>query len=402
MKTMILTAGAGRKLDPLTETRPKPMIEICGEPLLSRLFRSLQEVGISHVDVVIGHHGDKIREYYSHKPVDDISIHYLDQESPKGVGDAVLTGRPRIAPGDFFLLVYGDILFSRNMIGSLLNSFKSLKKPLASVCLTRNSRDFGNIYMDHEMRINDIIEKPQRSDLGNYILAGAFLLPGTIMDYLSRCENRFIDALILLAKNEGLYASIWEGEWVDLGYPWDILEANQMLMKQWKTSRIASDLIQEPGSHIVGPVVIESGVILKSGANVIGPCFIGAGSFIGHNALLRNFTSIGAKSIVGFGVEMKNSVLFEQVEIGRLSFLGDSVIGRNVNIGSGTVMVNINLDQSRIRVSCDGDVVDSGLIKLGALVGDNTWIGAGHTLLPGTKISSGSIIPHHSTHTGKR
>jgi len=397
MQVMILTAGFGKKLEPLTETRPKPMIEICGKPLLSQIFSSVREIGVNRVDVVIGHHGSKIVDYYSEHPMSDLSIHYHQQESPEGVGDAILSCKSSIASTDFFMLVYGDILFSRNMLGNLLNSFKSMKKPIASVCLTHDSRDFGNIYMNHEMRIEDIIEKPERTDLGNYILAGAFILPGTIVDYISRCEGRFIDSLKLLSQEEGLFASIWEGEWVDLGYPWDILAANRSVMKGWKTSSISADLVQKPGSQIIGPVVIEPGVVIEAGANILGPCFIGSGSFIGHNTLLRHYTSIGANSIVGFGVEMKNSVLFRNAEIGRLSFLGDSVIGERVNIGSGTVMVNINLDQTTVQVGLNGERYDSRLRKLGSLIGDNCWIGAGHTLLPGTKISTGSIISHHST-----
>ncbi len=397
MKVLILTGGPGKKLEPLTETRPKPMIEICGEPLLKRLMRFLQEIGLNQADVVLGHQGDKVRRYFEGIESHKASTRYIEQKNPSGIGQAILHARERISPSDFFMLIYGDILFSKNMLASLLNSFRSLRKPVASVCLTRDSRDFGNIYMNEEMRITEIIEKPERHDMGNYVLAGAFILPGTIIQHLESCNGNLIEAFRFLSDSEGIFASIWEGCWVDLGYPWDILSANQIVMNEWYESRIAADLVLEPGAQIRGPVVIEPGVVVKAGANIIGPCFIGANSFIGHSALVRNYTSIGADSIVGFGVEMKNAVLFNQTETGRLSFIGDSIIGENVNIGSGTVMVNINLDQSPVEVDICGESINSGLIKLGSFVGDNTWIGAGHTLLPGTKISSGRSIPHYGT-----
>ncbi len=394
MKTLILTGGQGKRLEPLTSTRPKSMIEICGEPVILRLVKSVKEVGISHADIVIGSKGGQIGALLSQN-IKNFSVKLIEQQQPSGVGNAILTASHRILPTDYFLLVYGDILFSGNMIESLLNSFQTRQKPLAAICLPPDTRDYGNIYMDHEMRILKILEKPDRSDLGNYVLAGAFVLPGTILDHLKSNNGNFIASLLSL--EEGLYASIWEGEWINLGYPWDILNANQLIMSTWKESRIASDVVFEPGSEIQGPVVIESGVVLKSGAYVLGPCFIGEGSFIGHNALLRNYTTIGNRSIVGFGVELKNSVLFHQTEIGRLSFIGDSILGEGVNIGSGTVMVNINLDHSNIQVKFPGKSIDSGLKKLGSLVGDKAWIGAGHTLSPGTKIAPGSVIPHNIT-----
>lgn len=397
MRVIILAGGLGKKLEPITQTRPKTMIEICGKPLLGRLISCLQSVGINQLEIVVGKYGEKIKQFCRENLLSDLSFHFASQKKPSGTGDALLTISERISPSDYFLLIFGDILFSGNLFNSLLNSFRSHRKPLAAVCLTQHSGDFGNIYMDHEMRITEIIEKPQRKDLGNYILAGAFILPGTIMNYLYEHQGNFIEALLQLSRQEGLFASIWEKNWIDLGFPWDILTANQLVMKEWTESRIAADLIQENGSQIQGPVVIEAGVTIKAGAHIIGPCYIGAGSFIGHNALIRDYTSIGARSIVGYGVEMKNSVQFKSAEIGRLSFIGDSVIGENVNIGSGTVMVNINLDHTNVRVKIEEIEVDSGLLKLGTLVGDNAWIGAGHTFLPGTKIPSSTTIPHHST-----
>jgi UDP-N-acetylglucosamine diphosphorylase / glucose-1-phosphate thymidylyltransferase / UDP-N-acetylgalactosamine diphosphorylase / glucosamine-1-phosphate N-acetyltransferase / galactosamine-1-phosphate N-acetyltransferase len=397
MKVVILTAGKGRRLSPLTDTRPKCMIEICGQSLLERIFRCLQDIGLNHYEIVIGSNADKIRNYCSENELNDFSYFFTCQHESSGIGNALLKIKNRIAPSDYFMLVYGDILFSHNMLSNLINSFKSLQKPVASVCLTHNSSDFGNIYMNDQMQITEIIEKPPRNDLGNYILAGAFILPSSIFDYLEKHQENMIDAYREMMLHDGFYASIWEGNWIDIGYPWDILTANQIIMDEWQESRIASDLKQEAGSLIQGPVIIEPGVTIKAGAHILGPCFIGANSFIGHSALLRTYTSVGAKSIVGYGVEMKNSVLFYNAEVGRLSFIGDSIIGERVNIGSGTVMVNINIDQSNVKVQLNGDMIDSGLKKLGSLIGDESWIGAGHTFLPGTKLPAKSLIPHNAT-----
>ncbi len=397
MRLLILTGGLGRKLRPITDTRPKPMIEICGEPLLRRILKILASIGFNDAEIITGHMGHKIKNYLTQYPLPRVNVQFIDQKEPTGVGDALYHARHLFSRSDYFLLVYGDVLLSNNMINRLIGTFKTLKKPIASVCLTSNSVNYGNVYLDDSMRITKIIEKPNRNDLGNYILAGAFILPGTFFEYLESCELNMIDAIKLLSEREGFFASISEENWVDLGYPWDILLANQIIMNEWTQSRIAADLKQEGGSYIEGPVIIEEGVVIKSGATIIGPCFIGANSFIGHNALIRTYTSIGADSRVGFGVEMKNSVVMRGTEIGRLSFVGESIIGEEVNIGSGTVLVNINIDQTNVKLEINGEEFDSGLKKLGSIIGDKCWIGAGNTFLPGTKIPSGRVIPHHAT-----
>jgi bifunctional UDP-N-acetylglucosamine pyrophosphorylase/glucosamine-1-phosphate N-acetyltransferase len=136
---------------------------------------------------------------------------------------------------------------------------------------------------------------------------------------------------------------------------------------------------------------------IKSGAVLVGPCYIGPGCYVGNNTLVRNYTSLGAQSIIGYGVELKNCVLFGNSDVGRLSFVGDSVLGERVDLGSGTMTINENMDRSSVRVDLRGESVDSGLDKLGAFIGDDVKIGASHTIAAGTVIPAGSVIPHRVT-----
>ncbi len=402
MKAIILTAGPGTRLEPITETRPTALIPICGKSILSRTLESLAQIGIQDTAVVINPKYPELdRMLINLNNQENPTFTVFKQEQAQGIGNGILAAADFIDKRDYFLLAYGDILFSDNMFQTLVHSFNSLKKPVASVSLAANSSDFGIIYMDHEMRIKRIIEKPKTPDLGNYILAGAFILPGSFFEILEGCSGNVIEAFRILQTTHALYASIWEGDWIDIAYPWSILTANQMIMSQWDHSVMATTTTIEQGTVIRGPVVIEDHVIIKAGAAILGPCFIGRHSFIGHNALLRDNTCIGEGSIIGFGVEVKNSVLMPETEIGRLSFIGDSIIGEKVNIGSATVLVNINMDHSSVKVNVAGESIDSGFNKLGSFIGDGTWIGANHTFLPGTKISSNQTIPHFGTYPQK-
>jgi len=397
MRALVLAAGKGRNLSSLTETRPKSMIRLCGKPFLQYTLENLREIGITDITIVIGHERESIINYFGRGDNLDLKIEYVIQEEQNGIGNAVLLSEKRFPIDEHFILAYGDILTSGNIFKKCSQSFNSLRAPVASIVLTPVAHRYGNIYMDEAIRIAKIVEKPKRTDLGNYVLAGAFILPGDFFKILKENECDMEQAFNLLLSLQGLYASIWDEEWIDIGYPWNILSANKIKMDVWDRINISGKAKIEGYVSINGPVWIDDDAIIKSGAVLEGPCYIGKNSYVGNNALIRKYTSLGMNSVVGYGVELKNSVLFGNSWIGRLSFIGDSVIGESVKIGSGTVTVNEKLEDKTISVAINDHVIDSQLKKLGSFIGDFTKVGASNTLLPGTFIHSNQIIPHKGT-----
>jgi len=204
-----------------------------------------------------------------------------------------------------------------------------------------------------------------------------------------------------LVRAPGLHASIWEEGWIDVEYPWDILAANRMVMDTWEEAHISRAAQIEGNVTFSGPVRIEAGSVIKAGAVLAGPCYIGRDCYVGNNVLIRSYSSLGAASSIGYGVELKNCVLFGNSNIGRLSFVGDSVIGNNVDIGSGTMTINENMDHTPVAVSVRGEPVNSGLVKLGGFIGDDVKVGAGNTLAAGTVLPPGTSVPHHATVSGR-
>ncbi|MBU1627502.1 NTP transferase domain-containing protein [bacterium] len=397
MRALVLAAGKGRNLSSLTETRPKSMIRLCGKPFLQYSLENLREIGITDITIVIGHERQMISNYFSKGESLGLKIEYVVQSEQKGIGHAVLLAEKRFPIDEHFILVYSDILTSGNLFKKCSQSFNSLRAPVASIVLTPAAHRYGNIYMDDAIKIAKIVEKPQRTDLGNYVLAGAFILPGEFFKILKESNGDMENAFNLLLSLQGLYASIWDEEWIDIGYPWNILSANKIKMDVWENTNISGKAKIEGRVSIAGPVWIDEYAEVKSGVVLEGPCYIGKNSYVGNNALIRKYTSLGENSVVGYGVEMKNSVLFGNSWIGRLSFVGDSVIGEGVKIGSGTVTINEKLDGSTISVIVNNQKIDSQLTKLGSFIGDNTKVGASNTLLPGTFIHSSQMIPHRGT-----
>jgi len=401
MKALVLTGGAGRHLVPFSVSRPKTMTVVAGGSLMRRTLTHLREVGVTDVTVVLGQNGDKVRATFNDGQDMGLSLAYVEQDRPRGIADAILAARRRFNPGEYFILAYGDVVTSANPFHQALQSFNSFKAPIAGVCLPGPPTGrYGNVYLSGT-RITKIVEKPAISGLGNYVLAGLFVLPSETFSLLERWGDmeQVFSALI---ESPSLNASIWEEGWIDVEYPWDVLAANRMVMDTWEQAEISRNAVVEGNVTFSGPVRVEAGSILKSGAVLAGPCYIGRNCYVGNNVLVRSYSSLGPGSMIGYGVELKNCVLFGNSKVGRLSFVGDSVIGENVDIGSGTMTINENLDQSNVSVDVLGEPVDSGLAKLGAFIGDDVKIGAGNTLAAGTVLTPGTSWPHHATVGGGR
>ena len=393
MKAIILAAGKGSNLNPFSNTRPIPMISVAGGALLDNSLHQLKNAGINDVYIVVGHHKERIQDFIAGKTEDGMNIHCLEQKKNGGIGDAVLQVKEKISPGEYFLLIYGDTLTDENIYSKAQQSFHSFKCPVASICLPPSNESFGNVFLNAQMKINKIVEKPKGSNFGNYVLAGVFVLPESFFSLLKKNKHSMEKSLQTMAKKGDLMASMWENEWLDIVYPWEILQANKIILDSWSESSIAKSAVMESNVTMQGVVKIGENAVIKAGAVLEGPCSIGRGSYIGNNSLIRSYTSIGSNCSVGYGVELKNCVVLDKSGIGRLSFVGDSVIGENVDIGAGCMTVNRNTNWEKIQVKNKKTVFSTKMKKLGAFVGDDVVIGAGNTIQPGTVVLPRKKIP---------
>ena len=393
MKAIILAAGEGAHLSPFSETRPISMIGVAGRTMLDNTFGLLKSAGINDIFMVVGHKKDKLIERLQQQDHNGLNLHYVEQKRKLGIGHAVMQVKNKISPGEYFLLLYGDTLTAENIFSKVQQSFHSFKCPVASICLPPSNQMFGNVFLNARMEITKIVEKPKGNNLGNYVLSGVFILPASFFKLLKSSGNSMEKALKKVVAEEGLRASMWEDEWLDVVYPWEILTANKMIMDSWQESSIAKTATLEANVTLQGIVRIEAGAIIKSGAVLEGPCCIGEGSYIGNNSLIRSYTSVGKNCKVGSGVELKNCVVMDNSQIGRLSFVGDSVLGENVDMGAGCMTVNRTVDWKPISVKNGKRPMGTGMTKLGAFLGDGVVVGAGNTLEPGMVVAPGKILP---------
>lgn len=397
MKALLLAGGRASRLNPFTTTRPKPLLPIAGRTILEQNLLQLGKAGVTTAVIVTAAEDNLIRSRFGDGSELSLNIDYV-QQSEDSIGGAISAAREKFVPGQYFLLVYADIFTTENIFSNALAVFNCMRAPIASVCLPDDStRLYGNVYLDEEMRITKIVEKPDQPELGNYVLGGVFMMPYDLFDVLDDGKVGILSALERLSKKYGLYAAIWENDWIDINYPWSILQANKMVMDTWNSSKIARDIEIPVGVAIHGPVTIESDVRICEGAVIRGPVLIGGGTFIGNNALVREYSAVGPGSVIGFGTELKNCVIFGGADVGRISYIGDSVVGEGAKIGSGTMTINQRVGGGSIWVPVKDETVDSGLDKLGAFIGDGAVIGASNTIQAGAVVKAGAVIGDHFT-----
>jgi NDP-sugar pyrophosphorylase family protein len=149
-----------------------------------------------------------------------------------------------------------------------------------------------------------------------------------------------------------------------------------------------------PGAYLSGRVYIAEGAVVEPTAMISGPCYVGPGAEVRHGAYVRGQVYIGPKAVVGHTTEVKGSIFFDGAKAGHFAYVGDSILGRDVNLGAGTKLANLPLVRREVRVKHpkSGALVGSGLQKFGAIMGDLAQTGCNAVLSPGTLLMQGTAV----------
>ena len=137
---------------------------------------------------------------------------------------------------------------------------------------------------------------------------------------------------------------------------------------------------------IKGNYFIDEGTKIHSNVSIEGPVMIGKNVTIMSGALIRPGSIIGDNCVVGHACEVKHSIVQNKAKVQSFTFIGDSIIGKSTRVGSGTILANRRFDQTNITIKINGKKIDTGIDFFGAVLGDNTRLGANSTTVPGTFI----------------
>jgi glucose-1-phosphate thymidylyltransferase len=315
------------------------MLPIANKPMLMYGFDQLRASGIEEIGVILGPLQEGIVEALGDGSKFGVKVTYIAQPEPKGIAHAVLISQ-RFLGDSPFIVHLGDNLLKDN-IPELAHEFLKSEAD-ASVILTRvkDPERFGVVLIERG-RIVKLVEKPKQyiSDLA---LAGVYFLRPTIFPVIEkltpswRNELEITDAIQKLLDLGGkiTYHEV-SGWWKDTGRPEDILEANQLVLKDLKTS--IEGMIEE-GVTISGEVKIGEGTMVRTGATLRGPLVIGDYSEIRTDTSIGPNTSLGSHvRIVGANIE--NSIVLDGTVVDCSERIVDSIIGKDSRIVSSEATV---------------------------------------------------------------
>jgi len=178
-------------------------------------------------------------------------------------------------------------------------------------------------------------------------------------------------------------------------HPWQFIDVNEQLVSALSKPNYRGDI--SPAAHIDGIVHVGEGSKILPGVVIEGNIVIGKNCKVGPNCYLRGSTTIGDNAHIGQAVEIKNSIIGHGSSVGHLSYVGDSVIGNQVNFGAGTITSNLRHDGLNHRSMVEGELTDTGRRKFGAIVGDGTHTGILTAIYPGRKLGPNSSTRPNDT-----
>lgn len=400
MKALLPVAGNGTRMYPLGVTTPKALIKILNKPLIEWTLQALAENGIDEVVVVTsaGSFGSLISKFIENELVAKntfpIKIDLIIQEQQLGTAHVIQMAKDRFSENEDFLFLYGDDLYGPKNISTVVAA-----QGLAVIGkVVTDPEKWGIFQADEAGDLLKVVEKPTEF-VGNLANIGCMKLNSRIFNLYDqleisvRGEYEITDSLQLLASQEKIAVIAAPDYWIPIGYPWHILEATEYFLTQQK-SIIEGEM--DESVHQSGSLVLPKSSRILADCHLEGNILVGENVVIGPGARIRGSTVVGDNSHIGFSVEVKNSVLGIGVRIPHLAYVGDSVIGDDVNIAGGSMIANWRHDDQPIATPIKGQMVSTQRKKFGAVIGDHVRLGVNTSVYPGRK-----IWPNLSTRPGQ-
>ncbi|MBW3622064.1 MAG: NDP-sugar synthase [Armatimonadetes bacterium] len=303
MKAMILAAGVGSRLDPLTRRLPKPMVPLVNKPVIEHIVELLKKHGINEIMMNLYHLGDSIRNHFGDGSKWGVKIYYSQEAELMGTAGGVK--RVETFFDDTFIVIGGDDLADFDL--TALVEFHKRKNALSTIALSKvdDPSQFGIVLLDEEGRITRFLEKPKESEaFSNTANTGVYLFEPEALSLIP--ENEFYDfgkQLFpkLLEMGKPFYGYLTDSYWSDVGNiesyretQNDVLAGkvalNLPVKEQSPQVWMGEDVVIDPSAEIKGPVVIGNGCRIGAGARVLENSILGDHCVVEENAVLHGTT----------------------------------------------------------------------------------------------------------------
>jgi len=421
---VVLAAGQGSRMK---SDLPKVLHPIAGKSMLAHVLDSARSVKANALHVVVGHGSEKVKSHFS----DDSDIQWALQAEQKGTGHAVKMALDNLAPSGVTLILYGDVpLIQANTLQALIDLVTSKTMALLTVNM-ENPTGYGRIKRDDNQLVTSIVEQKdanQEELTIQEVNTGIMAVPTeSLHSWLPQLSSDnaqgeyYLTDVIAMAVTSGLTVETLQPEFAEETYGVNN-RAQQAELERWYQARLVNELMTQ-GVTVLDParldirgtvsvgrdvvidanVILEGEVVLGDGVHVEANCIIknsslAAGSVIkafshidnaqvseacdiGPYARLRPGTVLENGAKVGNFCEVKKSVIGAGSKVNHLSYIGDAIVGKNVNIGAGTITCNydgVNKFKTQIK---DGAFIGSNSSLVApVIVGENATVAAGSTI----------------------
>ena len=345
MKALVLAAGKGTRLRPLTNTVPKHLLPVGNKPILFHVLDYINEAGIKDIGIVVSpDSGPYIKEAVGNGSKWGGQITFIVQHEPLGLAHAVKVAQGFLSDSPF-LMFLGDNLIQEG-VKSFLDKFQNSNSD-ASILLKEvpDPRAFGVAELDSSGKVVNLVEKP-KTPKSNLAITGIYLFTSKIHEAIARIkpsgrgELEITDAIQkLLEMGKEIKSHLVRGWWLDIGSNDGLIEANRVVLDTFL--KRDNDGEVDSQSRIVDRVQIGEGTKLENSL-VRGPVFIAANCQI-KNSRIKPFTNIRTGTVVEDS-SLENSVILENCQILKIERLADSIIGRNtVLAGRGKSLGKLRL-----------------------------------------------------------
>ena len=328
MKGVILAAGLGTRMRPLTYRRPKPLVPVLDRPMIEHIVAGAADAGVTELLVVVGYRADMIQEALGDGSRFGLQIFYELQEKPAGTGDATLLAEGFVE-GQAFFLSWGDIIISPVNYANVGRVWRENEQDLLlTLNYVEDPYEGAAVYVE-EGRVTKIIEKPPKgTSTTNYNNAGVFVMPAEILEATkeievsARGERELPDAIQLVLSRGAFVRGVpIEGCWSDVARPAEVIRHNGALLGD---REYTDGAIQAESACIGDGAELTAPYIVAEGASVGNGCRVGPGAYALEGAVL------------GEGCSVSNSLLLARAGLGEGCRLEWAVVEEDHAVPAGT------------------------------------------------------------------
>ena len=364
-EAVVLAAGEGRRLRPLTAYQPKPMLPVANRPIIEYVVDSLVEAGLEHVVVVVGYRAQRIQSHLT-KRYPDVDLTFVTQRTQLGSGHALQQAADHV--GAAFVVVNGDNVVHADTVRAVVEQYEATDST-ATVAVTHSEtpEEYGTVTIDRG-RIADIDKHPSNRE-GSLVNAGVYTFDRSVFDALAHTETHGGELHLPYVVPELVapVTSVYVEGWMDPSTPWRLLSVTERVLANRAESSIDDD------AQVHDSAVVEPGVA------------VGADCVVGPNVVLGRGTCLQANVRVGANSVLERTIVSTDARLGCGTVLRDSIVGADARVGDATASPG-----GRTDVVVDGRFYDD--VVVGCVIGDRARIGANATLVAGSQVGAEATV----------